>query len=107
MAGLELPLNAIRKQMSSAFNLILHQTRLPDGTRKTTQITEISGMESDVVTLSDIFKFDQTGVSHDGRISGELRATGLRPMFTPRLEIVGYRLRGEIFGAGKGQDYVR
>jgi len=101
MAGLELPILAIRKQMSSAFNLIVHQTRLPDGARKTTQITEVFGMEGEVVTLSDIFKFEQTGVNAEGKILGELRATGIRPMFTPRLEVVGYRLRGEIFGAGK------
>lgn len=102
MAGLELPLLAIRKQIASAFNLIVHQTRLQDGARRTTQITEIAGMESDVVTLNDIFKFEQSGISLDGRIQGDLRATGIRPMFTPRLELVGFRLRGEIFGAGKG-----
>jgi pilus assembly protein CpaF len=101
MAGLDMPLIAIRKQIASAFNLIVHQARLPDGTRKTTQITEVAGMESDVVTLSDIFKFDQTGVGPDGKVLGEMRATGIRPMFTPRLEVVGFKLRGEIFGAGK------
>lgn len=101
MAGLDLPLIAIRKQIASALNLIVHQTRLQDGTRKTTQITEISGMESDVVTLTDIFKFEQSGIGPDGKILGELRATGIRPLFTPRLEVVGYKLRGEIFGAGK------
>jgi pilus assembly protein CpaF len=58
-------------------------------------------MESDVVTLTDIFKFDQTGVSTAGHFQGEFRPTGIRPMFTPRLEVVGYKLRGEIFGAGK------
>lgn len=102
MAGLELPLIAIRKQLASALNLIVHQTRLQDGTRKTTQITEVAGMESDIVTLSDIFKYEQTGVGSDGKFLGELQATGIRPMFTPRLEVVGYKLRGEIFGAGMG-----
>jgi pilus assembly protein CpaF len=102
MAGLDMPLIAIRKQIAAAFNLIVHQARLQDGSRKTTQITEVAGMESDVVTLSDIFKFDQTGLGPDGRIMGELKATGIRPLFTPRLEMVGYRLRGEIFGAGTG-----
>ncbi len=101
MAGLELPLTAIRRQIASAINLIVHQSRLTDGSRKTTQITEVVGMESDVVTLSDIFRFDQSGVSSDGKIEGMLRPTGIRPMFTPRLEAVGYKLRGEIFGAGK------
>lgn len=100
MSGLEIPLLAVRRQIASAFNLIVHQTRLTDGTRKTTQITEVGGMESDVVTLSDIFKFEQSGISPEGKILGELKPTGLRPMFTPRLEVTGYKLRGEIFGAG-------
>jgi pilus assembly protein CpaF len=102
MSGLEIPLLAIRRQITSAINLIVHQTRLQDGSRKTTQITEVAGMESDVVTLSDIFKFEQTGVRPDGKILGELKPTGIRPMFTPRLEVIGYKLRGEIFGAGAG-----
>ena len=58
-------------------------------------------MEGDVVTLSDIYKFEQTGISSDGKIAGELRATGIRPLFTPRLEVVGFKLRGEIFGAAR------
>jgi len=99
MSGIDLPLIAIRKQVASALDLIVHQTRLQDGTRKTTQITEVPGMESDIVTLSDIYKFEQTGIQPDGKITGEMRATGIRPMFTQRLEVVGYRLRGEIFGA--------
>jgi pilus assembly protein CpaF len=101
MAGLELPLIAIRRQIASAFNLVVHLSRLSDGSRKVTHITEISGMEGDIITMSDIFKFEQTGVGPDGRIIGSLKATGLRPMFTPRLEIVGYKLRGEIFGAAR------
>ena len=97
MAGLELPVVAIRKQVASAFNLLVHQARLSDGSRKTTQITEVTGMESDIISLNDIFKFEQTGIGSDGKIVGELRATGIRPMFSPRLEVVGYKLRGEIF----------
>jgi pilus assembly protein CpaF len=99
MAGLDMPLLPIRKQIASAFNLIVHQTRLDDGTRKTTQITEVIGMEGDVVTLSDIFKFEKTGIDSDGKILGELKPTGIRPMFSPRLEIVGFKLSGVIFGA--------
>jgi pilus assembly protein CpaF len=102
MAGLELPLLAIRRQIASAINLVVHMARLTDGTRKITHITEVSGMEGEVITMSDIFKFEQAGVAPDGRILGQLKATGLRPMFTPRLEVVGYRLRGEIFGATPG-----
>ena len=99
MAGLDIPLLAIRRQISSALDLIVHQTRMQDGSRKTTQITEVAGMESDIVTLSDIFKFEQTGISQDRKILGEMKATGIRPLFTPRLDVVGYNLRGEIFGA--------
>ena len=97
MAGLDLPVVAIRKQVASAFNLLVHQARLPDGSRKTTQITEVTGMESDIISLNDIFKFEQTGISSEGKIMGELRATGIRPLFSPKLEVVGYKLRGEIF----------
>jgi pilus assembly protein CpaF len=100
MAGLDMPLLAIRKQIAAAVNLIVHLARLSDGSRKMTHITELSGMEGDVVTLTDIFRFDQTGVAMDGKIIGQLRPTGMRPMFTPRLEASGYKLGGEIFGAG-------
>jgi pilus assembly protein CpaF len=100
MAGLDMPLIAIRKQMAAAINLIVHLARLTDGSRKMTHITEIAGMEGDVITLTDIFKFEQTGVSPDGKIIGQIRPTGMRPQFTPRLEASGYKLGGEIFGAG-------
>jgi len=102
MSGLDIPLLPIRRQIASAINLVVHLSRLTDGSRKITHITEIAGMEMDVITMSDIFKYEQTGVGPDGKILGALKATGLRPMFTPRLEVVGYKLRGEIFGAGSG-----
>jgi pilus assembly protein CpaF len=98
MAGLDMPLMAIRTQIAAAIDLIVHMERLTDGTRKVTHITEVPRMEGDIVTLSDIFKFDQTGVSAKGMILGEMEATGLRPLFTPKLEAAGYRLSGEIFG---------
>jgi pilus assembly protein CpaF len=100
MAGLEMPLLAIRKQIAAAINLIVHLARLPDGSRKMTHITELSGMEGDVITLTDIFKFEQTGVSPEGKIIGQLRPTNMRPLFTPRLEAAGFKLGGEIFGVG-------
>ena len=100
MAGLEMPLLAIRKQIAAAINLIVHLSRLPDGSRKMTHITELSGMEGDVITLTDIFKFEQTGVTPEGKIIGQLRPTNMRPLFSPRLEAAGYKLGGEIFGAG-------
>jgi pilus assembly protein CpaF len=104
MAGLDLPVVAIRRQIASAINLIVHMARLQDGSRRVIQITEISGMESDIITQQDIFKFEQTGVSSKGKILGELKATMIRPFFTPRLETAGFRLRGEIFGSGSQND---
>ncbi len=100
MSGLDLPVSALRRQIASALNLIVHMNRLQDGTRKAIQITEVVGMESDIVTLTDIFKFVQSGVNTDGKVLGELRPTGIRPMFNPRLEMAGFKLGGEIFGAG-------
>jgi pilus assembly protein CpaF len=100
MAGLDLPISALRKQISSALNLIVHMSRLPDGTRKATQITEVVGMEGDIVTLTDIYKFTQTSIGPDGKVHGELKPSGIRPMFSPRLEVAGYKLGGEYFGLG-------
>lgn len=100
MAGVELPVTAVRKQISSAINLIVHMNRQPDGSRKAVQITEVIGMEGDVVTQQDIYKFVSSGLTADGKIRGELIPTGLRPMFTTRLEQAGYKLGGEYFGLG-------
>jgi len=97
MAGMDLPLKVVRQQISSAIDLIVQQTRLKDGQRKVTAITEVAGMEGDVVVLSDIFKFVQTGVSPEGKVLGELKPTGIRPNFTPRLEAAGFKLGMEIF----------
>lgn len=99
MAGLDMPLMALRTQIAAAIDLIVHMERLSDGTRKVIRITEVPRMEGDIVTLSDIFKFDQTGVSSDGKVLGKMEPTGLRPIFTPRLEATGHKLRGKIFGA--------
>ncbi len=100
MSGVDLPLTAIRAQIAAAIDLVVHMARLQDGTRKTTRITEVAGMEGKIVTLTDIFKFEQTGVDEEGKIQGDLVATGIRPVFTPKLEVSGYKLSGEIFGAG-------
>jgi len=99
MAGLEMPLMALRTQIAAAIDLIVHMERLTDGTRKVTRVTEVPRMEGDIVTLSDIFHFVQTGVTSTGKVQGDMEATGLRPLFTPRLESAGFKLRGEIFGA--------
>jgi pilus assembly protein CpaF len=97
MAGFELPVLAIRKQISAAIDLIVYLTRFPDGTRKVTQISEVAGMESEVITLTDIFQFQQTGTDPSGKPLGQFRPTGLRPMFSPRLEAMGYRLDRQMF----------
>ena len=97
MSGMDLPLKVVRQQISSAVDLIIQQTRLKDGSRKVTAITEVMGMEGDTVVMTDIFKFEQTGVGPNGKILGELKATGIRPIFGPKLEAAGYKLGAEIF----------
>lgn len=104
MAGMDLPLKVVRQQISSAIDLIVQQSRLKDGQRKVTAITEVAGMEGDIVVLTDIFKFNQTGVSPEGKVLGELKPTGIRPLFTPRLEAAGYKLGAEIFMTSKQPD---
>jgi pilus assembly protein CpaF len=99
MSGMELPIRVIREQIASAIDLIIQQTRLKDGTRKVTSITEVSGMEGDTIVMTEIFKFEQTGFSSDGRVLGDLKPTGIRPLFGPRLEASGFKLGPEIFGA--------
>ena len=99
MAGMDLPLKIVRQQVSSAIDLIIQQSRLRDGTRKVVAITEVAGMEGDVVVLSDIFKFEQTSIDGNGRVLGQLKPTGIRPLFGPRLEVAGFKLSAEIFGA--------
>jgi pilus assembly protein CpaF len=97
MAGLDLPLKVVRQQISSAIDVIVQQTRLKDGQRKVTAITEVAGMEGELVVLTDVFKFVQTGVDPDGKVIGELKPTGIRPNFMPRLEAAGLKLGAEIF----------
>jgi pilus assembly protein CpaF len=101
MAGMDLPLKVVRQQISSAVDLIVQQTRLKDGNRKITAITEVAGMEGDIVVLTDVFKFNQVGVTEDGKVLGEVKPTGIRPNFSPRLDAAGYKLGAEIFMAGK------
>jgi len=99
MAGFELPVLAIRKQIAAAVDLIVYLTRFPDGTRKVTQISEVAGMESEVITLTDIYIFQQNGTDADGRPVGQFRPTGLRPMFAPKLEAGGFKLDRSMFMA--------
>lgn len=99
MAGMDLPLKVVRQQIASAVDLIVQQSRLSDGSRKVTAVTEIAGMEGDTVVLTDIFKFEQTGVSPEGKVIGDLKPTGIRPLFSPRLESAGFKLGADVFGA--------
>ncbi|MDX2159753.1 MAG: CpaF family protein [bacterium] len=100
MAGMDLPVRAIREQIASAVDLVCHQERLRDGTRKVVKITEVQGMEGDMITMSDIFEFEQTGVE-GGKIVGRLRPTGIRPRFTDRIEAAGIYLPPSVFGVGR------
>jgi pilus assembly protein CpaF len=97
MANLNLPERAIRKQIASAVSLVLQMARFSDGTRRLTQITEITGMESDVVSMQDLFVFEKQGVSSDGRVVGTFSATGIRPKFAERLKAVGFDLPVSMF----------
>jgi pilus assembly protein CpaF len=99
MAGLELPTRAIREQVASALDLIVHLHRFRDGSRRVTQVSEVVGLEGDVVTLSDVFQVDYSaGFGPDGRFQGELRPTGIRPTFSDRLSDLGIDLPAGIFG---------
>ncbi|MEJ5241044.1 MAG: CpaF family protein [Anaerolineales bacterium] len=100
MAGMDLPLKVVRQQISSAIDLIVQQSRLRDGSRKITSISEVVGMEGDVITMSELFKFEQTGITPDGKVIGAHKATGLRPLFYSRLEAAGYKLDPSVFGVG-------
>jgi pilus assembly protein CpaF len=99
MAGMDLPVRAIREQIASAVDLIVQQDRLKDGTRKITNVTEVQGMEGDVIVLQDIFTFQQTGVEN-GKIVGRMKPTGIRPKFIHRFEVHNIYLPPNIFGAG-------
>jgi pilus assembly protein CpaF len=105
MSGFDLPIRAIREQMASALDIIVHLTRLRDGTRRITHITEVQGMEGDVITLQDIFLFDfGMGVDEHGKFQGTLKATGIRPKFAEKLADYGIRLGSELF---QGEGFAR
>ena len=97
MAGMDLPVRAIREQIASAVDLIVQQSRLRDGSRKITHLTEVQGMEGDVITLQDIFVFDQTGCDEQGKVIGRFKPTGIRPKFLDKLSANGINLPNETF----------
>jgi pilus assembly protein CpaF len=99
MAGMDLPLKVVREQIASAIDVIIQQSRLKGGVRKVTSIAEVSGMEGDTVVMTELFRFEQTGIGPTGEVLGDLKPTGIRPLFSPRLESAGFKLGPEIFGA--------
>ncbi|HZB70524.1 MAG TPA: CpaF family protein [Acidimicrobiales bacterium] len=100
MAGLDLPTRAIREQVASAIDVIVHLSRLRDGSRRVTSVTEVAGMEGEVITLQELYAFDfHAGVGEDGRFLGSCRPTGLRPGFSEHLADLGIALPGSIFGS--------
>jgi len=104
MAGMELPVRAIREQLASAIDVVVHQERMRDGTRKVVNVTEVSGMEGEVITMTDIFLYEQSGYE-DGKVIGRLRPTGLRPKFIDKIEAAGIHLPATIFGIGERRRY--
>ena len=99
MAGLDMPLKVIREQIASAVDVIVQQTRPRDGRRRITAVTEVAGMEGDVVVLTDVFRFVEEGITPEGEVIGQMKPTGIRPLFITRLEAKGFRLPPETFGA--------
>ncbi len=98
MAGIDFPIRVIREQIVHAIDLVIQQTRLRDGSRKIVQITEVLGMEGDTVVMQDVFRFVEKGNDANGAVAGEMKATGIRPKFMPRLEAFGFSLPPETFG---------
>ncbi|MEL6546349.1 MAG: CpaF family protein, partial [Myxococcota bacterium] len=98
MSGMELPVRAIREQIASAIDIVIQQIRFPDGSRKITHISEVTGLEGDVLTMQDIFDFDQQGFDGDGRVQGEFNPTGFVPRFYDDLGAMGIRADRSIFG---------
>jgi pilus assembly protein CpaF len=97
MAGMELPVKAIREQIASAIDLIIQQSRMRDGSRKITHITEVQGMEGDIIVLQDVFLYKQEGIDTEGNIKGKFAPTGIRPKFLTTLEAYGINLPFEVF----------
>jgi pilus assembly protein CpaF len=100
MAGLDLPLRAIREQVASAIELVVHLERLRDGTRQVVQVAEVQGMEGESIVMQDLFEFEQTGI-RNGRVLGKLKSTGLRPKFSEKFEVSGIELPAHVFSVGE------
>jgi pilus assembly protein CpaF len=97
MGAANLPERAMRQQMAAAIQIVIQQSRMSDGTRKVTSISEITGMEGEVITMQEIFLFEKLGVTQDGRVIGRFRATGVRPKCCERLKASGIHLPPDMF----------
>jgi pilus assembly protein CpaF len=97
MSGIDIPARSARAQIASAIHVVIQVSRLSDGRRKVTSISELTGMEGDVVTMQEIFRFRQTGVNPDGQVKGRFESTGIRPRFVDQLEAHGVSLSSELF----------
>ncbi len=106
MANLNLPDKAVRYQIASAINVIIQVNRMPDGTRKVTTISEITGLEGPVITMQDLFMFNRQGYDENGKVLGDFASTGIRPKFTDRLYAHGVRLPADVFEVKKGRRQV-
>jgi len=103
MAGFDIPARAIREQMGSALNIIIQMARLSDGTRRVVKVTEVTGMEGDVIVMQDIFVFEKQGIDQEGKVTGVFRATGIRPRFVDSLVAAGIHLGTEMFANRRSQ----
>jgi pilus assembly protein CpaF len=101
MAGFELPAKAIREQVSAALNVIIQVARLSDGARKIVKVSEVTGMEGEVVVMQDIFVFEKQGLDPEGKVIGQFRASGVRPKFLEMIHMAGIHLPSEIFAVRK------
>jgi pilus assembly protein CpaF len=97
MAGFELPVRAIREQMASALHIVIHLARFVDGSRKVVNLSEISGLEGQVVTMQDLFRFRHEGVDSEGRVLGQMVPTGIQPRFLERLSTMGVSFPSDLF----------
>jgi pilus assembly protein CpaF len=97
LSGVAIPQRAMRQQIASALNIIVHVSRLSDGSRKVMRISEISGMEGEMVMMQDLFEFKRTGIGPGGEVLGQFLATGIRSTYSQRLEAAGYKLEAKAF----------
>jgi pilus assembly protein CpaF len=103
MSNLNIPTVAIRRQIASAIDVVVQVSRLSDGTRRVTNVTEITGMEKDIVTMQDIFVYQKRGIRESGEVLGDFVATGIRPKFSERLQVTGIQLPSSMFEPPRAQ----